>query len=92
MSRKFANPKDIAQAGQQIYDEKFRADYEAKYPGQFVAVDVNSEQAFVAPVPEDAVRAARNASPDAIVHLIRIGSSGAFKVSYRTNATRDWVF
>jgi hypothetical protein len=92
MPRIFANPTEIAQAGQKIYEDKYRADYEKKYPNQFVAIDVNSGQAFVASGPEEAVAAAKKASPNAIMHLIRIGSSGAFKVSYRTNEKRDWIF
>jgi len=83
---------EIAEAGQKIYDQKYRAEYEVKYPGLYVAIDVNTGRPFVAGKPEEAVKSAQSASPHAIVHLIRIGSSGAFKVSYRTNGARDWVF
>jgi hypothetical protein len=92
MPRIFANPGEIASAGQKIYDEKYRAEFEAKHPGQYVAIDVNSKKAFVAETPSAAVKAAQKESPQALVHLIRIGSSGAFKVSYRANGARDWVF
>jgi len=92
MPHVFANPAEIASAGQKVYDEKYRVEYEAKHPGKFVAIDVNSEKAFVADTPSAAVKAAQHQSHHALIHLIRIGSSGAFKVSYRTNAARDWVF
>jgi hypothetical protein len=92
MPRVFANPTEIAKAGEKIYDKNFRTKLEAKHPGQFVAIDVNSEKAFIADTPTEAVKAAQHASGQALIHLIRIGSSGAFKVSYRSNAARDWVF
>jgi hypothetical protein len=90
--RVFANPQEIAQVGQRLYDEKYRAEYERVYPGQFAAIDVRSEKAFVAQEPEDAVKAAQTVAPDAVVHLIKIGSTGAFKVSYTSNAGHDWIF
>jgi len=92
MPRVFANPQDIAQTGQKIYNEKYREDYEKNHAGQFVAIDVNTERAFVASDPEEAVQAAQRAEPKAVLHLIRIGARGAFKVSYTSNAGADWVF
>jgi hypothetical protein len=88
----FANPADIARVGQQIYDSKYKAEYEEKYPGQFAAIDVTTDEAFVSPTPEAAIEAARKASPRSYLHLIRIGSPGAFKVSYTSNASGEWLF
>jgi len=90
--KQFANPQEIADAGQKIYDTKFRANYESKYAGQFVAIDVTSEQAFVAQQPEEAFKQAQEASPKGIFHLIKVGSSGAFRVSYNSHASSDWLF
>lgn len=92
MIKQFANPQEIAEAGQKIYDTKFRANYESKHSGYFVAVDVTTEQAFVAQQPEEALRQAQVASPKGIFHLIKIGSSGAFRVSYNSHASSDWLF
>src|SRR5579864_5682696 len=69
MARVFANPAEIASAGQKIYDEKYRAEYEAKHPGKFVAIDVNSGKAFVAETPTSAVKAAQHTSKHALIHL-----------------------
>jgi hypothetical protein len=92
MTRVFANLQDIAQAGQKIYDEKYRSECERNHAGQFVAIDVNTERAFIAPGPEEAVEAAQAAEPEAVLHLIRVGARGAFKVSYAANAGTDGVF
>ena len=83
--QKFTTPQEIASEGTRIYDEKYRSDYEAKHAGQFVAIDVKSQKAFVATQPEEAIRKAQMAAGDGIFHLIKIGSPGAFRVSYTTN-------
>ncbi len=90
MPETFSTPQQIAEAGRKLYQERYREEYEAKYPGQFAAIDVRSGDAFVAEEPEQAVNEARTARPDAIVHLIRVGASGAFRVSYASNADHEW--
>ena len=40
--KQFANPAEIAQAGQRIYEAKYKAEYEFKYPCQSVAIDVST--------------------------------------------------
>lgn len=82
VSRPIANPQEIAEAGQKIYDDRYKAEYEKKYPGQFVAIDILTGTATVAPEPEQAIDQARKAVSHGYFHLIRIGAPGAFKVSY----------
>lgn len=87
-----SNPKAIAERGEEIYDKKFRSSYESTYPGQFVAIDVITEEAYVANSPLAALELARAKSPKGLFHLIRVGAAGAFRVSYTNNATSDWLF
>lgn len=89
----FSNPTEIVQAGERIYAEKYKEEYEKKHSGKFAAVDVVSGKAFVADFPEDALENGRKQSPTGLFHLIKIGSPGAFRVSYYTpqNASRAWV-
>ncbi len=84
------SPDKIAEQGEFLY-ERVREEYEKKFMGQFVAIDVRSGDAYVGEYPETAMQKARAASPNAVLHLIRIGSQGAFKVSY-TGARHhnDW--
>ncbi len=76
----FLNPKEIAEAGERIYREKYRAELERSQNGLFVAIDVVSEEAFTANQPEEALEIARKKHSDGVFHLIRIGSPGAFKL------------
>ena len=87
-----SNPKQIAERGEQIYQEKYKSAYEAEHPGKYVAIDILSTKAYVANTPIEALELARKDSPKGLFHLIRVGSPGAFKVSHMTNATADWIF
>ena len=90
------DPKTIADRGAQIYAAKYQQAYEADYPGQFAAIDIQSEEAFVALTPEEAIRTAqsKNKSAGSMFHLIKIGSPGVFRVGYSASGARrgDWVF
>ena len=88
-----ANPKALAEAGEQIYREKFQKQLEAEVEniGKFLAIDVVAEEAYIGDSPEQAVNAARQKAPTALFHLMKIGFAGAFRVSY-SNATPDWLF
>jgi hypothetical protein len=68
-----------------IYDRKYRAQFERHHNGQFAAIDINNELAYLAELPEQASSKARAASADGIFYLVRVGSPGAFKTS-RFNA------
>lgn len=87
-----SDPKAIAETGEKIYREKYLAEFEEKYRGQFVAMDVLSGEAYRGDFPEEAVENGRKAAPHGLFHLIRVGSPAAFRVSYSSNAIRDWFF
>jgi hypothetical protein len=87
-----SNPRAIAERGEQIYKEKYKTAYEAEHFGKFVAIDVLSEQTYLGDSPEQAMDLARQQSPHGLFHLIKVGSPGAFRVSYTNNATLDWIF
>ena len=86
MDPRLTNPEAVAALGEKIYSERYRKDYEHRFLGQFVVIDIQSEEAFVAPSPEEAVRLARGRMPDGVFHMIRIGEAGAFRVSYTARA------
>ena len=74
------DPKAISDAGERIYDERYRQDYERDYPGQFVAVDVLSGNATLGGNSSEALLKARQQYPKGVFHLIRVGHAGAFEV------------
>ncbi len=88
------DPKTIADRGAQIYATKYQETYEAQFPGQYAAIDVQSEEAFHAPTPEEALRLAQAMSPRGLFHLVKVGSPGVFRVGYSSSGVRhgDWIF
>ncbi len=86
------SPKHIAERGEEIYRTKYKASYEEEHWGKYVAIDVLTEHAYVDETPEGALEKARTAAPRGLFHLIRVGSPGAFRVSYTNDTSVDWLF
>ena len=88
-----STPQANAERGEAIYKDRYQAEYEQKYQGQFVAIDVLTERAFVAETAEGALEAAREQAPEGRFHLIRVGSPGVYRVGYtRGSRDGDWIF
>lgn len=81
--------KDTVLAGEKIYAEKYKSEYEAKYSDQFAAIDVTTGAAFVGAYPEEALERATEMLKGAVLHLVRIGSPSAFQVSYFSSPDGD---
>ena len=71
----------IAAKAQEIYDQNFKEEFERLYPGQYVAVDVNSEKAYPHENSAGALDSARKDEPHGLFHLIRVGTKDAFKTT-----------
>lgn len=76
------NPKAIAELGEKIYRERYQGEFEKTNLGRFVAIDVKSGVAYLGDSPESTFEAAKKGSPDGIFHLVKVGSPGAFRLSY----------
>jgi hypothetical protein len=81
-----SSPKEIAAQGEKIYKDKYQADYERSYRGDFVVIDIKSGDAFRAQTPEDAMKKAQQETPDGLFHLIKVGAPAAFHVSKWPNS------
>jgi hypothetical protein len=67
-------PREIAVKGVEIYKAKYKHNYEKRYFGQYIAIDVESSEAFVASSAAAAIHGAQgNGKGGALFHLIRIG-------------------
>ena len=86
------SPTIIADRGEQIYREKYRAEYETNRAGQYLAIDIESELAYFGATPEAALEAARTANQKGVFHLIRVGAPGVFRTAYSEAQVDDWVF
>ena len=87
----FFDPKAIVQAGERIYREKYQQQFEATHMGKFVAIDVNSEQAYLGDTPEDALFGGLNESPEGVFHLIKVGALAAIHMSTISDGSSDWL-
>ena len=87
-----SNPREAAERGEKIYHDKYKTAFETEHYGKYVAVDITTEEAHVADSPEDAIAIARKHNPRGVFHLVKVGSTGAFRVSYTSNADMDWLF
>ncbi len=84
------SPQEAAKKGLAIYQEKYQQEYEKKFPGKFVAIDIQTGEAFVADSPEDALGTAQAKNPNGFFHLIRVGSAGVFRVGYTQHNAHEW--
>ena len=87
-----STPKEIVEAGERVYRERYKADYETKHLGKFVAIDVKTGKSYLGDTSSQALQAAHADEPSSLFHLIRVGSEGAFKVSYSLNGKVDRIF
>ncbi len=86
------DPQHVVELAEEIYKRKYQEHYERDHPGEFVAIDVVTGQAYVDKHPEVVIEQARKSCPDGVFHLIRIGAAGAFRVSYSSTAAHRWIF
>lgn len=87
------DPRAIGEKGDEIYSRRYKAELEATSKGKFVVVELNSEEMFLGETPEKAIEEAGKRRPGGKFHLIRVGSPGAFRVSYgAARGSGDWLF
>ena len=84
------NPDKIAEAAQRIYEEKYKARFDPAHLGEFVVIDLKTEQAYLGKFPEIALQEAMAKAPSGIFHLIRVGAPTAFRVSYSLHKDAWW--
>jgi hypothetical protein len=72
-----AQTQSVAERANRLYDEKLRADLEADSVGQFVAIEPESGDYFIADSLDGAVRSARAKHPSRLSHVVRVGHEAA---------------
>jgi hypothetical protein len=78
------HPEALSEAGTAIYNAKYRAEYEATYRDQFVAINILDESATLGATVNEALTQAENLYPDGIFHVIRVGHRTAFHIGVRS--------
>jgi uncharacterized membrane-anchored protein len=85
-------PKETAQKGQRIYDEKLKDKLESVALDKYVAIDIKTEDYFVGETPEEALESAKTKNPKGIFYLVRVGHKGAFRLNSYISHETDWKF
>jgi hypothetical protein len=92
MNSQQSDPRRIAERGNAIYRDKYLSDFDPRWRGRFAAIDVDTQEAYVADFPEEALAKAKQAAPEGHFYLIRIGSRGGFRSARRVyNASTGLV-
>jgi hypothetical protein len=72
-----AQTQSVAERAKRIYDERLRADLETHHRDQFVAIEPESGDHFLADTLDGAVRAALAEHPARLSHVVRVGHPAA---------------
>jgi len=72
--------QNVARRAKAIYAGKLQAQLEVNHPDQFVAIEPESEEYFLAESFSKAVGEARKSHPDRISFVIRIGHDAALHI------------
>ena len=86
------NPNEVSEAGKRIYDSRYREEFEEKYWGQFVAINVIDGSATLGQSPSSTLFEAKENQADGFFHLMRVGHATAYELKTpqhygRTNRT-----
>lgn len=73
---KKADIQKIAETGTKIY-ETIKLKYEPAQNGKFLAIDIESKDIFLGNTSSEAVERAREAHPDKVFYVVKIGFSAA---------------
>jgi len=68
--------------------ERHRQDFERRYQGKYVLIDIRSEKVFVAESPEEAYRRVAADRVEGPFHLVRVGERAASPAEWRRYAGR----
>jgi hypothetical protein len=74
--------QEIAARGEAIYKEKYQTEFEKRYLGQFVAINIFNQEATVSDTGEEAIRTALQKDPSGYFHLMRVGHKAAFDAGW----------
>jgi len=75
------DPEAFAREAEAIYNRKYRGEFESRYHGRIVAIDVKSGEAFVGRTELDARAKARRKHPDRAFFFLRVGYRAAYRIT-----------
>jgi len=69
---KTADIQKIAEEGSKIYDQ-IKVNYDPKETGKFLAIDIDSREAYLGATSAEALEAARQKHPNKVFYVVKIG-------------------
>lgn len=84
---KKAKVEEIAEKGAKIY-EKIKIKYEPQYNGKFLAIEVESEKAYLGDTSAEALELAKKEHPSKIFYVVKIGFDVAETMAQTIISTR----
>ena len=81
-------PGKLSEAGKRVYKEKLQAILEPEHIGEFVAIEPDSGRYFLGDTGANALITARDAMPNSLFYLARVGYPAANKIGGRSLKTR----
>lgn len=79
-AERVARREDFIERGKRLYDERLREELEPENTGRFLAVEPHSEKYFLGDTDIEALTAAREAMPDSLFYLVRVGYETAHAI------------
>jgi hypothetical protein len=76
------NHKTLAAKARKIYYEQLKQTLEASSRGQFVAIEVNSEDYFLGSTPLEAINNGKQKYIERFFHVMRVGYKAAVLIKY----------
>lgn len=73
--------EQITKKGEEIYRAKYKEQYEKDHKGQFLAIDIDSEEAFLGNSLEEAGSNAREKYSNKLFYFVKIGFPGIYSFS-----------
>jgi hypothetical protein len=85
------SPTRLAELGRKLYQERFKDQYLPEHKGEVLAIDVESESAYLGKSVVEALLAGEAAHSGGFFHVVRIGSPGVYQMGFERSTSRDRI-
>jgi hypothetical protein len=72
--------KRMVKKGEEIYIRRYKKILEKSHRGEYLAIDLNTEESFLGSSPEKAAQKATRKNPKGFFYLVRIGFAGVYRI------------
>ena len=73
-------PEEIAKKGEEIYQDKLKAQFEPQENGKYLVIEVVSGDCFLGESILEAIEKAKSKYPNRLFYTVRVGYKGIFKM------------